>query len=121
MSFFMFISGAGIEATGANGHVDVNCAVVKRGVFTSASMLALATFSLSIGAYILLNNADASTKTSGIAMGQPQFPQGSTGMQQFQSGIYAEEPQKLANHGQQYYPPPGTTHPGYGYRDQSFA
>jgi hypothetical protein len=89
----MFISGAGIEATGANGQVDPNCVVVKRGIFAGAAVLALATFSLSIGAYILLNNSDAGNKTADIAIGLPQFPQ-SIGPQQYQQDFYAQEPQK---------------------------
>ncbi|KAJ4778075.1 hypothetical protein LUZ62_062332 [Rhynchospora pubera] len=113
ISFIIFILGAMIEAKGANGNVDENCAVVIPGRFAIAATLALATVSLSVGAYTLLKSTNGTNHADGIAIGVPsQTPQ--TVAPQF-------PPQKPVNHGQEYYPPPGTVPQGYGYNTQSYA
>ncbi|KAJ3689489.1 hypothetical protein LUZ61_018653 [Rhynchospora tenuis] len=113
--FVMFLVGAGIEAKGTNGNIDYNCTTILAGRFAIAAILALATFILSVGAYILLSSSN-NTQAAGIAMGlPPQLPQTAV-PQQFPPGV--SEPQKT---GQEYYPPPGTVPAGYGYNTQSYA
>ncbi|KAJ4784946.1 hypothetical protein LUZ62_036192 [Rhynchospora pubera] len=115
ISFAMFLIGAGIEARGTNGNIDYDCMTIIAGRFAIAAILALFTFNLSVGAYILLSSSN-STQAGGIAMGHPPQHPPTAVPQQFPPGV--SEPQKP---GPDYYPPPGTVPTGYGYNTQTYS
>jgi len=86
LAFLVFLGGAFLN--NQHGEQDAylsyyHCYVLKPGVFSTSSVLSLASVALGILYYVILSSAKlvsnpvggpAGTNQSGIAMGQPQIP-----------------------------------------------
>ncbi|KAJ4802706.1 hypothetical protein LUZ62_015272 [Rhynchospora pubera] len=126
ISIILFIVGADKNGTGGQTTSLDACYVVKPGIFAGAAICALATMCLSISAYIVssppttaatkANSATQLAGGNGSATGLPPQPPQTAVPQPFPPSV--SQPKKP---GQEYYPPPGTVPPGFGYNTQSYS